>query len=84
MSADVALLVTNLGLGELQHIAHHHHQHLRPRWEHHRTFWGKFLSAASHDDREALYELRLYAFQMADAESMVATSAPGNTEGLLG
>ena len=82
MSSDVASVVADLGLGDLQHIAHHHHRHLRPRWEHRSAFWGKLLDTASHDDREALYELRLYAFQMADADSGPAASTPGDTEGV--
>lgn len=68
MSDEVADVVESLGLRHLRHIAEHHHQHLRPRWEHEMSFWGRLLSAANRDDREALSDLHLQAFQLADTE----------------
>lgn len=66
MSDEVADIVARLGLRERRRIAAQHHQHLRPRWEHLSSFWGPLLIAASRDDGEALYDLHLYAFQLAD------------------
>jgi hypothetical protein len=47
---------------------------LRPRWQHLSSFWGRLLSAARRDDREALYDLDLQAFQISDADSGLAPS----------
>ncbi len=67
MSHEVARIVAQLGLSHLRHITDHHHHHLRPRWEHLSPFWGRLLTAAHNDDRDALYTLHLQAFQFADA-----------------
>ncbi len=67
MSQEVARIVAQLGLGHLRHITDHHHHDLRPRWEHLSAFWGRLLTAARNDDRDALYVLHLQAFQLADA-----------------
>lgn len=75
MSEEVARIVSALGLDPLRRIPDHHHQRLRPRWEHVGTFWGRLLSAARRDDRVALRDLHLHAFQLADAESRFAASA---------
>jgi hypothetical protein len=82
MSDDVARVVAKLGLRHLRHIADHHHQHLRPRWQHLSSFWGRLLSAASRDDREALHDLHLHAFQLADADSGSAACAPDSSVGV--
>lgn len=76
MSDEVARVVAKLGLHHLRRIPEQCHQHLRPRWQHLSSFWGRLLSAASCDDREALYDLQLHAFQLADADSGLAASAP--------
>jgi hypothetical protein len=75
MSEGVARIVAQLGLRHVRHIPDHCHQHLRPRWQHLSSFWGRLLSAVSRDDREALYDLHLHAFQLADADSGFAGSA---------
>ena len=68
MTEEVADTVASLRLRHLRHIAEHHHQHLRPRWENQSSFWGRLLSAAIRDDREALHDLHLHAFQLANSE----------------
>lgn len=83
MSDEVARVVAKLGLRHLQHIPEQCHQHLRPRWQHLSSFWGRLLSAASCDDREALYDLQLHAFQLADAGSGLAASDPDPIPGAL-
>jgi hypothetical protein len=82
MSGEVAHIVAKLGLRQLRHIADHYHQHLRPRWQHMSPFWGRLLSAASHDDREALYDLHLQAFQLSDADSGFAPPGPDSAAGV--
>lgn len=82
MSDEVAHIVAKLGLRQLQHIADHYHLHLRPRWQHLNSFWGRLLSAASRDDREALYDLHLQAFQISDADSGLAPSSPDSAAGV--
>src|SRR6185437_1061775 len=69
MSDEVAHTVARLGLRQLWQIADQCHQHLRPRWQHLSSFWGRLLSAATRDDIEALHDLHLHAFQVADADS---------------
>lgn len=82
MSEEVAHIVAKLGLRQLRHIADHHHQHLCPRWQHLSSFWGRLLNAASRDDREALYDLHLQAFQLSDADSGFASSGPDSAAGV--
>jgi hypothetical protein len=82
MSDEVARIVAKLGLRHLRLIPDHHHQHLRPRWDHLSTFWGRLLSAASRDDVEALHDLHLHAFQLADADSGFTVSAPDSDPGV--
>ena len=74
MSEDVASIVAKLGLRQLRDIAENQHQHLRPRWEHLVSFWGRLLSAAGRDDEQALLELHRHGFQLADAETRSAAS----------
>jgi len=76
MSQGVACIIAQLGLRHVRRIPDQCHQHLRPRWQHLSSFWGRLLSAAIRDDREALYDLHLHAFQLADADSGFAGSAP--------
>ncbi len=82
MSGEVAGIVATLGLGHLRRIADLHHRHLRPRWDGSSTFWGRLLRAASRDDRQALCDLHLHAWQLADADSGSAASAAKATTGL--
>lgn len=82
MSDEVARIIAKLGLRQLQHIADRSHQHLRPRWQHLSSFWGRLLSAATRDDREALYDLHLQAFQLSDADSAFAPSNPDSAAGV--
>lgn len=79
MSHEVARIVAQLGLGHLRHITDHYHHHLRPRWEHLSPFWGRLLTAARNDDRDALYVLHLQAFQLADAGWDFAASGSDTT-----
>lgn len=79
MSHEVARIVARLGLGQLRHITDHHHHHLRPRWEHLSSFWGRLLTAAHDDDGDALYALHLQAFQLADAGWDFAACGSGAT-----
>lgn len=83
MSDEVARIIAKLGLRHLQRIPENHHQHLRPRWQHLSSFWGRLLSAASRNDREALYDLHLHAFQLADADGGLAVSDPDPVPGAL-
>ena len=82
MSDGVARVVAKLGLRHLRLIPDHHHQHLRPRWDHLSSFWGRLLSAASRDDGEALHDLHLHAFQVAHADSGFTASAPDSAPGV--
>jgi len=82
MSDEVAHVVAKLGLRQLRLIPDHHHQHLRPRWDHLSSFWGRLLSAASRDDGEALHDLHLYAYQLADADSAFTVSAHDSDPGV--
>lgn len=82
MSDGVARIVAKLGLRHLRLIPDRHHQHLRPRWDHMSSFWGRLLSAASHDDVEALHDLQLHAYQLADADSGLAVAAPDSDPGV--
>ena len=75
MSEEVARIVAQLGLRHLRLIPDHHHQHLRPRWDHLSSLWGRLLSAAIRDDVEALHDLQLHAYQLADADSGFTVSA---------
>jgi hypothetical protein len=81
MSDDVARVVAKLGLRHLRLIPDRHHQHLRPRWDHMSSFWGRLLSAASRDDVEALHDLQLHAYQLADADSGLPVSPPDSDAG---
>jgi len=81
MSDEVAHIVARLRLRQLWQIAAQCHPHLRPRWQHLSSFWGRLLSAATRDDREALYDLHLQAFQLSDADSALA---PSNDDSALG
>ncbi|MGH7108410.1 MAG: hypothetical protein ACREFT_18095 [Acetobacteraceae bacterium] len=76
MSDGVARVIAKLGLRHLRLIPDRHHQQLRPRWDHMSSFWGRLLSAASRDDVEALHDLQLHAYQLADADSGLTVSAP--------
>ena len=82
MSDDVVRVVSKLGLRHLRLIPDHHHQHLRPRWDHLSSFWGRLLSAASRDDIEALHDLHLHAHQLADADSWPTASPPDSDPGV--
>lgn len=82
MSGEVARIVATLGLGHLRRIADLHPWHLRPRWDHSDLFWGRFLSAASRDDRRALRGLHMHALQLADSDSRSAAS-PTATSALV-
>ncbi|HEY1889322.1 MAG TPA: hypothetical protein VGG63_02890 [Steroidobacteraceae bacterium] len=82
MSDEVAHIVAKLGLRQLWRIADRYHHHLCPRWQHLSSFWGRLLSAASRDDREALYDLHLQAFQLSDADSAFAPSNPDSAAGV--
>ena len=82
MSEDVAGVIAKLGLRHLRLIPDHHHQHLRPRWDHLSSFWGRLLSTASRDDGEALHDLHLHAYQLADADSGLTASAPDSDPGV--
>lgn len=81
MSDGVARVVAKLGLHHLRLIPYRHHQQLRPRWDHMSSFWGRLLSAASRDDVEALHDLQLHAYQLADADSGLPVSAPDSDPG---
>lgn len=81
MSDGVAGLIAKLGLSSLHLIPERHHQHLRPRWDHLSSFWGRLLSAASRDDIDALHDLHLHAFQVADADSGFTVSATNSDAG---
>lgn len=82
MSDEVAHIVAKLGLRQLRNIADHYHQHLCPRWQHLSSFWGRFLSAATREDGEVLYDLHLQAFQLSDAGSGFAPSSPDSPAGV--
>lgn len=82
MSEGVTGVVAKLGLRHLRHIPNHHHQDLRPRWNHLSSFWGRLLSAASRNDVEALHDLHLHAFQLADADSGFTVSASDSDQGV--
>lgn len=82
MSDEVAHVIAKLGLRQLRLIADRYNQHLRPRWQHLSSFWGRLLSAASRDDREALYDLHLQAFQLSDADSGFAAASPDSAAGV--
>jgi hypothetical protein len=82
MSDGVARVVAKLSLRHLRLIPDHHHQHLRLRWEYLSSFWGRLLSAASRDDAEALHDLHLHAYQLADADSGFAVSAADSDPGI--
>jgi hypothetical protein len=82
MSEGVARVVAKVGLRQLRLIPDHHHQHLRPRWDHLSSFWGRLLSAARRDDIEALHDLHLHAFQLADSDSGFRVSAPESDPGI--
>ena len=75
MSEEVAGIVATLSLSHLQRIPELHHWDLRPRWDHSDLFWGRILSAASRDDRQALRGLQMDALQLADSDSGSAASA---------
>ena len=82
MSDGVTRAVAKLSLRHLRLIPDHHHQHLRLRWEYLSSFWGRLLSAASRDDAEALHDLHLHAYQLADADSGFAVSAADSDPGI--
>lgn len=82
MSEEVARIVAKLCLRHLRLIPDQYHQHLRPRWDHLSSFWGRLLSAASRDDVEALHDLHLHAYQLADADSGFTVSALDSDPGV--
>ena len=82
MSEAVVRIIATLGLRHLRLIPDHHHQHLRPRWDHLSSFWGRLLSAATRDDIDALHDLHLHAHQLADGDSGFTASAPDCDPGM--
>ena len=68
MSGEVARIVARLGLAQLRNMPDRHYQHLRPLWEYQGSVWDRLLTAARHDDRKALCDMHLHAFQLADAD----------------
>jgi hypothetical protein len=82
MSPGVARVIAQLGLRHVRRIPDHCHQHLHPRWQHLSSFWGRLLGAAIRDEREALYDLHLHAFQLADAHDGAAGSSSDPDAGI--
>ena len=84
MSEEVARVIAKLRLRDLRLVPLHHHQQLRPRWDHLSSFWGRLLSAASRDDIEALHDLQLHAHQLANADGGLTASVPDCDPGARG
>jgi hypothetical protein len=70
MLPGVVVSVAALSLKDIRHIAETHHQHLRPRWEHHPLFWRHLLAAARSGDNSAIHDLHLHGLQLLGMDAL--------------
>jgi len=68
MAPKVAEALAKLTGEQLEHIAHEHAVHLRPRWEDRRSFWARLLEAATGSSEEALVDVQLHCLSLLGGE----------------
>lgn len=77
LDATVAELLVSLPATAIDHIAHHAHPHLRPRWADHPAFWRALLGAANRDDSRQLSRVDVQGIQLLTSDMLVASAEPG-------
>lgn len=64
MTSEVAELVVNLKLGEIDQIATHLFQHIKPRWNDQPTVWNSLLQAAQGNEARAMQDFSVHGLQL--------------------
>lgn len=72
LDATVVELLINLPVTAIDHIAHHVHPHLRPRWADHPAFWRALLRAANREDSRQLSRIDVQGIQLLTSDMLIA------------
>ena len=64
MAPRVTQTISRLALKDIERIVARNACHLRPRWEHSRTFWPRLLRAITGTDNEAMMDIQLHCLSL--------------------
>lgn len=70
---EVAELIADLSLGDIDNIVERRFQHVRPRWEDRPAAWRHLLMAAESEDFRTTRDFNLYSLQLVTGELWTST-----------